>query len=56
MDDAAVEKACFLADVVDLSTGEVLFEAGQELGPDAIEQLKERGIKEVELCFPDWDL
>ncbi|MGE5176910.1 MAG: hypothetical protein ACM3JJ_11105, partial [Hyphomicrobiales bacterium] len=56
VDDASVEKACFLADVVDLSTGEVLFEAGQELGPDAIEQLKERGIKEIELCFPDWDL
>ena len=56
VDDAAVEKACFLADVVDLSTGEVLFEAGQELGPDAIEQLKERGIKQVELFFPDWDL
>src|SRR3984893_1375075 len=56
VDDAAVEKACFLADVVDLSTGEVLFEAGQELGPDAIEQLKERGIKTVELFFPDWDL
>ncbi len=56
VDDAAVEKACFLNDVVDLSTGEVLFEAGQELGPDAIEQLKERNIKEVDLCFPDWEL
>src|SRR6476660_4852653 len=56
VDDAAVEKACFLADVVDLSTGEVLFEAGQELGADAVESLKERGIKEVELFFPDWDL
>jgi DNA-directed RNA polymerase subunit beta len=56
VDDAAVEKACFLADVVDLGTGEVLFEAGQEVGPDAIEALKERNIKEVELFFPDWDL
>ncbi|HZI67032.1 MAG TPA: DNA-directed RNA polymerase subunit beta [Thermoanaerobaculia bacterium] len=56
VDDGAVEKACFLADVVDLSTGEVLFEAGQELGADAVESLKERGIKEVELFFPDWDL
>jgi DNA-directed RNA polymerase subunit beta len=56
VDDSAVEKACFLADVVDLSTGEVLFEAGQEVGPDAIEQLKERHIKEVDLFFPDWDL
>ncbi len=56
VDGAAIEKACFLADVVDLSTGEVLFEAGQEVGPDAVEQLKERGIKEVEIFFPDWDL
>jgi DNA-directed RNA polymerase subunit beta len=56
VDDSAVEKACFLGDVVDLATGEVLFEAGQELGPDAIEQLKERGVKDVDLCFPDWDL
>jgi len=56
VDDGAVEKACFLADVVDLSTGEVLFEAGQELGVDAVEGLKERGLKEVELFFPDWDL
>src|SRR5450755_783706 len=56
VDSAAVEKACFLGDVVDLATGEVLFEAGQELGPDAIESLKERGIKGVEIFFPDWDL
>ncbi len=56
VDAAVIEKACFIADVVDLSTGEVLFEAGQEVGPDAVEQLKERGIKEVEIFFPDWDL
>ncbi|HEY3170590.1 MAG TPA: DNA-directed RNA polymerase subunit beta [Thermoanaerobaculia bacterium] len=56
VDESAIEKACFLADVVDLSTGEVLFEAGQELGAGAVEALKERGIKEVEIFFPDWDL
>src|SRR4030095_3144554 len=56
VDESAVEKACFLADVVDLSTGEVLFEAGQELGAGAVEALKERGIKEGEIFFPDWDL
>jgi len=56
VDESAVEKACFLADVVDLSTGEVLFEAGQELGAGAVEALKERGIKDVEIFFPDWDL
>ena len=56
VDESAVEKACFLSDVVDLSTGEVLFEAGQELGAGAVEALKERGIKEIEIFFPDWDL
>ena len=56
VDGAAIEKACFLGDVVDLKTGEVLFEAGQELGPDAVEALKERGIQSVDLFFPDWDL
>jgi DNA-directed RNA polymerase subunit beta len=56
VDDSAIEKACFIADVVDMTSGEVLFEAGQEVGADAVEQLKERGIKEVEVFFPDWDL
>ncbi len=56
VDESAVEKACFLADVVDLSTGEVLFEAGQELGRRRGRALKERGIKDVEIFFPDWDL
>jgi DNA-directed RNA polymerase subunit beta len=56
VDETAIEKACFLADIVDLSTGEVLFEAGQELGAGAVETLKERGIKDVEIFFPDWDL
>src|SRR5512143_1204858 len=56
VDDSAIEKACFLADVVDLNTGEVLFDAGREVGPDGIERLKEHGIKEAELFFPDWDL
>ncbi|MEP6995436.1 MAG: DNA-directed RNA polymerase subunit beta, partial [Acidobacteriota bacterium] len=56
VDESAIEKACFLADIVDLSTGEVLFEAGQELGAGAVETLKERGIKEIEIFFPDWDL
>ncbi len=56
VDESAIEKACFLGDVVDLSTGEVLFEAGQELGAGAVEALKERGIKEVEIFFPEWDI
>ena len=51
-----VEKACFLSDIVDLASGEVLFEAGQEVGPGGVEALKAKGIKEVELIFPEWDL
>ncbi len=51
-----VEKACFLADIVDLASGEVLFEAGQEVGPGGVEALKAKGIKEVDLIFPEWDL
>jgi DNA-directed RNA polymerase subunit beta len=51
-----VEKACFLADVVDLESGEVLFEAGQEVGPGGVEALKAKGIKQVDLIFPEWDL
>src|SRR5262249_21176502 len=47
VDAAAIEKACFIADVVDLSTGEVLFEAGQQDGADAVERLKERANKEA---------
>jgi DNA-directed RNA polymerase subunit beta len=50
-----VEKACFLTDVVDLESGEVLFEAGQEVGPGGLEALKAKGIKGVDLLFPDWD-
>jgi DNA-directed RNA polymerase subunit beta len=51
-----VEKACFLSDIVDLASGEVLFEAGQEVGPAGVEALKAKGIKDVELIFPEWDL
>src|SRR5258706_11812487 len=51
-----IEKACFLADIVDLASGEVLFEAGQEVGPGGVEALKAKGIKEAELIFPEWDL
>jgi DNA-directed RNA polymerase subunit beta len=54
--ESAIEKACFLLDIVDTNTGEVLFEAGQEVGPDGVEALKSKGIKETELFFPEWDL
>ncbi len=56
VDFAAVEKAVFLHDVVDLESGEVLFEAGDSLSADWAELLRERKIEDVELVFPEWDV
>ncbi len=51
-----LDKAAFLADVVDQNTGEVLFEAGDPVSADWAEVLREHGIEEAELIFPEWDL
>ncbi|MFN2238517.1 MAG: DNA-directed RNA polymerase subunit beta [Thermoanaerobaculia bacterium] len=51
-----LEKATFLSDVVDMNTGEVLFEAGDPVSPDWIEVFREHGIAEADLIFPEWDL
>ena len=51
-----LERAFFLADVVDLDTGEVIFEAN-ELVPEALtERLEGRNSTSVEVFFPDWEL
>jgi DNA-directed RNA polymerase subunit beta len=51
-----LEKATFLSDVVDMNTGEVLFEAGDPVSADWIEVFREHGIAEADLIFPEWDL
>ncbi len=43
------------ADVIDMSTGEVLIEANHELTPTAIGKLSEAGIETFEVFFPDRD-
>ena len=43
----------FAADVVDMETGEVTFEANDELDQTAIEMLLERGITKFEVLFID---
>ncbi len=53
---SAVDRALFVADVIDLDTGEVLFEANDEMPEDLATALKERKTTPVELFFPDWDL
>src|SRR5436305_3914816 len=52
----ALDKAVFLGDVVDFATGEVLFEAGENLPADWAEVLRARGIEETDVIFPEWDL
>ena len=51
-----IERALFIADVVDLETGEVLFEANDLVPEDLIERLMGRSTTDLEVFFPDWEL
>jgi DNA-directed RNA polymerase subunit beta len=51
-----LERAFFIADVVDLDTGEVLFEANELVPEDIEERLDNRSSTPVEVFFPDWEL
>ena len=50
-----LEGAFIAADVVDMSTGEVLIDANQELTPTVIGKLIEAGITNFEIFFPERD-
>jgi DNA-directed RNA polymerase subunit beta len=50
-----LEGAYVVADVVDMSTGEVLTDANSELTTTALGKLIESGIEEFEVFFPDRD-
>ncbi len=50
-----LEGAFVAADVVDMSTGEVIIEANHELTAAAIGKLAEAGIESFEIFFPDRD-
>src|SRR6266705_2577879 len=56
VDFAALDKAVFLSDVVDTATGEVLFEASENVPADWADTLREHGIADVDVIFPEWDL
>ncbi|MEM9597220.1 MAG: DNA-directed RNA polymerase subunit beta [Acidobacteriota bacterium] len=51
-----LERALFIADVVDLGTGEVLFEANELVPEDLEERLDGREATDLEVFFPDWEL
>ncbi|MCL4401447.1 MAG: DNA-directed RNA polymerase subunit beta [Acidobacteria bacterium] len=50
-----IEGAFVAADVVDLSTGEVMIDANNELTPAILGKLIEAGIEEFEVFFPERD-
>ncbi|MBL8228660.1 MAG: DNA-directed RNA polymerase subunit beta [Bryobacterales bacterium] len=50
-----LEGAFIAADVVDMSTGEILIEANHELTASAITKLMDNGIESFEIFFPERD-
>ena len=55
VDPAKLGRALFAADVVDLGTGEVLFETGSEIPEDLSAQLAGKQATAVEAIFPEWE-
>jgi DNA-directed RNA polymerase subunit beta len=53
---ADLERAMFVADVVDLDTGEVIFEANELVPEDVAERTAGKNSTPVEVFFPDWEL
>ncbi len=53
---SALSEARFIHDVVDLMTGEVLFEANNPVPQNFSKVLEEHKIKEFEIFFPQWDI
>ena len=51
-----LERAMFISDVVDLDTGEVLFEANELVPEDLAERLEDANHTGIEVFFPDWEL
>jgi DNA-directed RNA polymerase subunit beta len=51
-----LERAFFIADIVDLDTGEILFEANELVPEDLTERVDGRNTTELEVFFPDWEL
>ncbi len=51
-----LERAMFISDVVDLDTGEVLFEANELVPENLAERLEDTNHTGIEVFFPDWEL
>src|ERR1019366_6251364 len=55
VDQGKLGRALFAADVVDLGSGEVLFETGTEIPEDLSAQLAGKQATAVEAIFPEWE-
>ena len=53
---AEIEMARFVADIVDLETGEVLFDSNTQVPGDLGERLEGKSHTPIEIFFPEWDL
>ncbi len=56
IDISKLSHARFLRDVVDLDTGEVLFEANEPVPTNMESSIKDRNITPIEVFFPQWDV
>jgi DNA-directed RNA polymerase subunit beta len=55
VESAEFEGAITAADVVDMATGELLYEANQELSADKLHKILQTGVTTLEVFFPDRD-
>ncbi|MDH3745367.1 MAG: DNA-directed RNA polymerase subunit beta, partial [Acidobacteriota bacterium] len=53
---SSLDRTFFVADVVDTDTGEVIFEANDQVPEDIESRLKGKNHTPLEAFFPDWDL
>src|SRR5580692_11318061 len=55
VEQSEFDGAIFAADVVDLTTGELLYEANQELTADKLHKIIQSGVTSFEVFFPERD-
>lgn len=55
VENGEFEGAITAADVVDMSTGELLYEANQELSADKLHKIAQSGVTTLEVFFPERD-
>jgi len=52
-EDMPIDPKVAAHDVVDMNTGEIIVECNEVIGPEKLEQIRERGIPEFEILFID---